>query len=132
MAFPQNPPPIRIGGTLTKSLYQLTLQSPNTDELYEYSPKLEAKLRGLPMLQDVTSDLQIKNPQASVEIDRDKASSLGITAEQVERVLNNKPLDPIAAPFRPYIDTSVSNAPWRHRAAPEAEPGWYHEATLRP
>ncbi len=87
-AFPQNPPPIRIGGTLTKSLYQLTLQSPDTAELYNYTPKLEAKLRELPMLQDVTSDLQIKNPQVNVEIDRDKASALGITAAQVESGLS--------------------------------------------
>ncbi len=87
-AFPQNPPPIRVGGTLTKSLYQLTLQSPDTNELYEYAPRLEAKLRELPMLQDVTSDLQIKNPQVNVEIDRDKASALGITADQVESGLS--------------------------------------------
>jgi HAE1 family hydrophobic/amphiphilic exporter-1 len=87
-AYPQNPPPIRIGGTLTKSLYQLTLQSPDTAELYTYTPKLEAKLRELPMLQDVTSDLQIKNPQVNVEIDRDKASALGITAAQVESGLS--------------------------------------------
>jgi hydrophobic/amphiphilic exporter-1 (mainly G- bacteria), HAE1 family len=87
-AFPQNPPPIRIGGTLTKSLYQLTLQGPDTNELYEYAPKLEAKLRELPILQDVTSDLQIKNPQINVEIDRDKASALGITASQVETGLS--------------------------------------------
>jgi HAE1 family hydrophobic/amphiphilic exporter-1 len=87
-AFPQNPPPIRIGGTLTKSLYQLTLQSPDTAELYEFAPKLEAKLRELTMLQDVTSDLQIKNPQVNVEIDRDKASALGITAAQVETGLS--------------------------------------------
>ncbi|NTW65359.1 MAG: efflux RND transporter permease subunit [Nitrospirae bacterium] len=87
-AFPQNPPPIRIGGTLTKSLYQLTLQSPDTAELYTYTPKLEAKLRELPLLQDVTSDLQIKNPQVNVEIDRDKASALGISAAQVESGLS--------------------------------------------
>jgi hydrophobic/amphiphilic exporter-1 (mainly G- bacteria), HAE1 family len=87
-AFPQNPPPIRIGGTLTKSLYQLTLQSPDTAELYEFAPKLEAKLRELPALQDVTSDLQIKNPQVNVEIDRDKASALGISAAQVESGLS--------------------------------------------
>ncbi len=87
-SFPQNPPPIRVGGTLTKSLYQLTLQSPDTNELYEYAPKLEARLRELPQLQDVTSDLQVKNPQVNVEIDRDKASALGITADQVENGLS--------------------------------------------
>ena len=83
----QNPPPIRLGA-LTKSLYTFSLQSPDTSELYEYAPKLEAKMRELSMLQDVTSDLQIKNPQVNVEIDRDKASALGITATQVESGLS--------------------------------------------
>jgi HAE1 family hydrophobic/amphiphilic exporter-1 len=85
--FMQNLPPIRIGGMLTKSQYQFTLQSPDTGELYKYSTMLEAKLRELPQLQDVTSDLQIKNPQVNVEIDRDKASALGVTAEQIEDAL---------------------------------------------
>jgi hydrophobic/amphiphilic exporter-1 (mainly G- bacteria), HAE1 family len=85
--FPQNLPPIRIGGQLTKSPYQLTLQSPDTAELYDHAPLLEEKLRELDLLQDVTSDLQIKNPQVNVEIDRDKASALGISAAQVEGAL---------------------------------------------
>jgi len=87
MAFPQNPPPIRIGGTITKSLYQITLQSPDINELYENAPRLEAKMRELPILLDVTSDLQIKNPQVNVEIDRNKASTLGISATQLEAAL---------------------------------------------
>jgi len=91
-AYPQVLPPIRIGGNLTKSQYQFTLQDPDTRELYDYSPRLEAKLRDDPnfrrLLQDVTSDLLIKNPQVNVDIDRDKASSLGITASQVEDALN--------------------------------------------
>jgi HAE1 family hydrophobic/amphiphilic exporter-1 len=82
--FMQNLPPIRIGGRLTKSEYQFTLQSPDTDELYKYSEILLSKLKELPLLQDVTTDLQIKNPQVNVEIDRDKASSLNVTAEQIE------------------------------------------------
>jgi hydrophobic/amphiphilic exporter-1 (mainly G- bacteria), HAE1 family len=85
--FMQNLPPIRIGGRLTKSQYQYTLQSPDTDELYSYSIVFEAKMKELSQLQDVTSDLQIKNPQVNVEIDRDKASSLGITALQIENAL---------------------------------------------
>lgn len=87
--FMQNLPPIRIGGQLTKSQYQYTLQSPDTEELYKYSSILEAKLRELSELQDVTSDLQIKNPQVNVEIDRDKASALGVTAEQIEDALSS-------------------------------------------
>jgi len=91
-AYPQVLPPIRIGGNLTKSQYQFTLQDPDTDELYQYAPKFETKLRNDPqlrkLLQDVTSDLQIKNPQVNVQIDRDKASALGITASQIEDALN--------------------------------------------
>ena len=86
-AFVQNLPPIRIGGQLTKSLYQITLQSPDTDELYRYAPMLEDRLRAQPGLQDVTSDLQIKNPQVSVDIDRDQATALGLSAQQVEDAL---------------------------------------------
>jgi len=85
--FLQNPPPIRIGGYLTKSQYQFALQSPDTDELYKYAPMLEAKLRDLSGLQDVTSDLQIRNPQVNVEIDRDKAAVLGVAPQQIEDAL---------------------------------------------
>lgn len=85
--FLQNPPPIRIGGQLTKSQYQFTLQSPDSEDLYRYAPLLEAKMRELPGLQDVTHDLQIKNPQVTVEIDRDKASAFRVTAQQIEDAL---------------------------------------------
>jgi HAE1 family hydrophobic/amphiphilic exporter-1 len=86
-AFLQNPPPIRIGGQLTKGQYQFTLQSPEIKELSEYAPKLEVKMREIPGLQDVNSDLQIKNPQVNIEIDRDKASALRVTANQIEDAL---------------------------------------------
>ncbi|MFA5072322.1 MAG: efflux RND transporter permease subunit [Nitrospirota bacterium] len=86
--FLQNVPPIRIGGRLTKSQYQYTLQSGDIDELYRAAPLLEAKLQALPELQDVTTDLQLKNPQVNLEIDRDKASSLGISAHQIETALS--------------------------------------------
>jgi HAE1 family hydrophobic/amphiphilic exporter-1 len=85
--FLQNPPPIRIGGQLTKGQYQFTLQSPEFKELYEHAPVLEAKIRELSILQDVSSDLQINNPQVNVEIDRDRASALHVTASQIEDAL---------------------------------------------
>jgi HAE1 family hydrophobic/amphiphilic exporter-1 len=104
--FMQNLPPIRIGGQLTKSQYQYTLQSPNTDELYKAAPALEAKLRVLPQLQDVTSDLQIKNPQVNLAIDRDKAAALGVTAQQIEDALNTaygtRQISTILAPNNQY------------------------------
>jgi hydrophobic/amphiphilic exporter-1 (mainly G- bacteria), HAE1 family len=80
----QNPPSIRIGGQLTKSLYQFTLVSPQTDELYKYALMMNDKMKDLRGLQDVASDLQIKNPQVNVVIDRDKASALGVTPSQIE------------------------------------------------
>ncbi len=85
--FLQNLPTIRIGGQLTKSLYQFTLSGTNTDELYHYAQIMEDRMRALPMLQDVTSDLQIKSLKLNVNIDRDKAESLGVTAEQIENAL---------------------------------------------
>jgi hydrophobic/amphiphilic exporter-1 (mainly G- bacteria), HAE1 family len=88
-AYPQNPPLIRIGGTFTKSLYQFTLQGPDLDELYRWVPIVQTNMAALPGLQDVSSDLQIASPQVMVQIDRDKARALGVTAQQVEEALNN-------------------------------------------
>jgi hydrophobic/amphiphilic exporter-1 (mainly G- bacteria), HAE1 family len=85
--FMTNPPSIRIGGHMTKSLYQYTLSSPQPDELYKSAEKFETKMRNLPGLEDVTSDLQIKNPQANVVVDRDKAAAMGVSPQQVEEAL---------------------------------------------
>ena len=85
----QNPPLVQVGGQVTKSPYQLTLQGPDRNELYANATALQKKIAALPQLLDVTSDIQIKNPQLNVDIDRDKASALGITAQQIEDTLNN-------------------------------------------
>ncbi|MEJ2367310.1 MAG: efflux RND transporter permease subunit [Acidobacteriota bacterium] len=87
MVFMQNPPPIRIGGRLSKGQYQFTILGADTKALYKYSELLQNKMSSLPGLQDVTSDLQIKNPQVNVVINRDKAATLGVTPEQIERTL---------------------------------------------
>jgi hydrophobic/amphiphilic exporter-1 (mainly G- bacteria), HAE1 family len=104
--FMQNLPPIRIGGRLTKSQYQFTLQGPDTGELYRSATLLETKLKTLSGLQDVTSDLQISSPQVNVEIDRDKASALGISAQQIEEALGaaygSKQVSTILAPNDEY------------------------------
>ena len=105
-AYPQNLPPIRIGGMLTKGLYQLTLQSPDTNELYKYAPLLQDKMRSLPGLVDINSDLQIKNPQVNVVIDRDKAATLGVSAQQIEDALyyayGSRQISTIYAPNNEY------------------------------
>jgi HAE1 family hydrophobic/amphiphilic exporter-1 len=86
--FLQNIPAIRIG-QLTKSPYQYVVQGPDTDELYHWIPTIEAKLRALPELIDLTSDLQIARPQVNIEIDREKASALGVSPQQIEAALGN-------------------------------------------
>src|SRR3954471_22310311 len=88
-AFVQNPPVINIGGRASKSLYQFTLQSSDIQALYTGSAALEQRLHNVPGLTDVTSDLQIKNPQVQVNIDRDRASALGIDVNQIESALYN-------------------------------------------
>jgi HAE1 family hydrophobic/amphiphilic exporter-1 len=85
--FLQNPPSITIGGRFTKSLYQFTLQSPEIDTLYSSAAQFESRMRAMPLLQDVTSDMQLQNPEVTVEIDRDKAVALGITPFQIEDAL---------------------------------------------
>src|SRR3954447_5921492 len=87
--YPQEPSAIQIGGRSSKSLYQFTLQGPDTQELYKYGQILQDKLAPLPILQDVTSDLQLKNPQINIDIDRDKASTLGVTIQQIQSALGN-------------------------------------------
>jgi hydrophobic/amphiphilic exporter-1 (mainly G- bacteria), HAE1 family len=89
IAFLQNPPPLQIGAKFTEATYQMTLQSPDTDQLYKYAQIFENKLRASRELRDVTSDLQIANPQVNVTIDRDKAHTLGISAQAIEDALDS-------------------------------------------
>ncbi len=87
--FVQNVPAIRIGGQLTKSPYQYVVQGASTEELYHWVPIIEEKLKGIPSLVDVASDLQIRRPQVTVDIDREKAAALGVSVQQIEMALNN-------------------------------------------
>jgi hydrophobe/amphiphile efflux-1 (HAE1) family protein len=87
--FLQNIPTIRIGGQLTKTQYQFTLQNADSEELFQWVPLIQDRLAKLPGFQDVTSDLQIANPQVTIDIDRNRASALGITAQQIENTLYN-------------------------------------------
>jgi HAE1 family hydrophobic/amphiphilic exporter-1 len=79
----QNPPVIRVGGRLSRSLYQFTMQSPDAPELYRNAALFEQRLRAIPDFTDVGSDLQLQNPQLQVVFDRDKASTMGVTAQGI-------------------------------------------------
>jgi HAE1 family hydrophobic/amphiphilic exporter-1 len=85
--FLQSPPVIRLGATLTKAQYQYVLQDSDTARLYQWAPRLEAALRKLPQLIDVTSDLQISSPRLALQLDRGRAAALGVTASQIESAL---------------------------------------------
>jgi HAE1 family hydrophobic/amphiphilic exporter-1 len=77
-----------MGGMVSKALYQFSLQDTDTKELFHWAPILMARMaEQTNLLQDVTSDLLVANPQVMVEIDRDKASALGVTAGQIENAL---------------------------------------------
>src|SRR5437667_90267 len=85
--YPQVLPTIRIGGQLTKALYQYTLQSTDLTELYHWAPILFERMRALPDFTDVNTDLLITSPQIRVDIDRDRASAMGVSADQIEVAL---------------------------------------------
>ena len=120
--YMQNPPPIRIGGRMTKSQYQYTLQGSDTDELYRYAAILLDDLQKVPALQDVTSDLQLTNPQVSVNIDRDRAASLGVSPGRIESALytayGSRQVSSIYAPNNTY-DVIMEVEP-QYQMGPEA------------
>jgi HAE1 family hydrophobic/amphiphilic exporter-1 len=87
--FMTMPPTIRIGGRMSKSSYEFTVQAPDTEELYKQSQILEREMAKIPELLDVTSDLQIKNPRINIKIDRDKAAAMQLDATQIESAMYN-------------------------------------------
>jgi HAE1 family hydrophobic/amphiphilic exporter-1 len=105
-AFVQNPPVIRIGGFLTKSLYQFTLQGPDLQELYHWAPIIKDRMAALDGFQDVTTDLLISSPQVVLTIDRDRAHALGVTVDQIENALydayGQRQVSTIYAPVNQY------------------------------
>jgi hydrophobic/amphiphilic exporter-1 (mainly G- bacteria), HAE1 family len=97
---------LQVGTTTSKADYQFTMQSLNADDLYKYAPIMESKMKTLKGFAQVNSDLDITQPQLSIEILRDKASMLGITALQIENSLNlafaDSNLSPINEPQNQY------------------------------
>ena len=106
MTFLQNPPPITINGQFGTSVYQMTVQSVNLQEIYDWVPRLTAKMQTLPGFLDVASDLQIASPQITVDIDRDRAQALGVTPQQIQTALytayGNRQVSSIYAPANQY------------------------------
>ena len=82
-----NPLPVNVGGRRSRSLYQLTLQSVDTPALYAAAGQLERVMRDNPELTDVSSDLEMANPELRLDIDRDRALLLGVSPERIQDAL---------------------------------------------
>jgi hydrophobic/amphiphilic exporter-1 (mainly G- bacteria), HAE1 family len=122
MAFLQNPPPINVSGRFSRSQYSVMLLGPDTKDLYKWEAILEAKLQTLPGFSDVSSDVQVSAPIVNVEIDRDKASSLGVTPQQIQEALytayGDRQISTIYTASNEY--QVISEVPARFQNNPEA------------
>ena len=81
------PPAIRIGGRGSRSSYEFTMQAPDTDTLYRAGAMMEREIAKLPSVADVNSDIQMRSPRLTVEIDRDKAASLNVNPQEIASAL---------------------------------------------
>jgi hydrophobic/amphiphilic exporter-1 (mainly G- bacteria), HAE1 family len=113
-AFATVPASIRVGGRMSKSQYDFTLQSPDTAELYRQAAQFERVVAKIPGLVDVTSDLQVKNPRVNVSINRDKAAALGLNVMQVEGTLYSA--------FGPRWASTIYSPTSQNRVLLELEP----------
>ncbi|MBI1894913.1 MAG: efflux RND transporter permease subunit [Acidobacteria bacterium] len=120
--FMRNPPPITVSGQNMQSAYQLTLQSANLNEIYQWAPRLMDRMRQLPGVVDVNSDMQIASPQLNVEIDRDRALAMGVSAQQIQDALfssySSRQVSVIYAPANQY--TVVLEVDPKYRRNPDA------------
>ncbi|MCL2701296.1 MAG: efflux RND transporter permease subunit [Phycisphaerae bacterium] len=116
-AMISNPPPINVGGRMSRSLYQLTLQSTDIEQLQEFAQELEATMREMPSLQDISSDLQIKTPQLRVDTDREKASAKNISPLQVQQAIysafGDRQVTRIQSPNNDYAVILTVAPQWR-------------------
>jgi hydrophobe/amphiphile efflux-1 (HAE1) family protein len=121
MSIPQS---IRIGGRMAKSSYDYTLYGPDTAQLYVEGAKLEQVVAKLPGLFDVTSDLQMKNPQIDITIDRDRAAALGVDWSNIANTLYDA--------FGPQLVSTIYGDSNQYRVLLELLPEYQtHEDALR-
>ncbi len=88
-AFVSVPASLQIGGFRGNSSYNVTVQSLDYAQLFEWAPRLEAAMADLPAIQDVSDNMEIKSPRVNMTINRDKAAAIGLTATQITQTLSN-------------------------------------------
>jgi hydrophobic/amphiphilic exporter-1 (mainly G- bacteria), HAE1 family len=86
-SYLQNPPTIQIGGQVTKSIYQFSMQTPDKQELYSQTEALTKLIEKIPGVEDVTNDVAVTTPQINLTVDRDKAAVMNINANTIENAL---------------------------------------------
>jgi hydrophobic/amphiphilic exporter-1 (mainly G- bacteria), HAE1 family len=120
--FMQNPPPITVTGQSSASVYQLTLQSANLQEIYRWAPLLMDRMRRLPGFLDVNTDMQISSPEVRLDIERDRALALGVTPQQIQAALytayGSREVSVIYAPANQY--SVIMEVEPQYQRSPEA------------
>ena len=119
-AFVSLPPAIQIGGRMGNSSYSLTVQSVDTQHLYEWAQKLEAAITPLPEVQDVSDDMQMKSPRVNLVIDRDEAAALGLNASAIEAALYDG--------FGPQWASTIYGSTAQYKVLLELDPRYQEQA----
>ncbi len=114
------PQALRIGGRMSKSSYDFTVQGPDTAELYRQAQRLEREIAQLPELQDVTTDMQMRTPRVNVDFDRDKAAALHLNAMQIQSALYDA--------FGPQWSSTIYGATNQYRVLLEILPRFQEHA----
>ncbi len=121
-AMPINRPPINVSGRRVRSLYQITLQGLDTKQLYAAANKLEQAMQRQPQLLDVSSDLEMENPQLNIKINRDRALLLGVPPRRIE--------DTLYSAFGDRIVSTINGASDQYNVILEFEPRYQTDASV--
>ena len=119
-AFANLPPALQIGGRMGNSNYNVTVQSLDTNGLYEWAGRLEKAMAAIPELQDVSTDIENKSPRVELVIDRDKAAAVGLNATQVETALYDG--------FGPKWSSTIYGTTAQYRVLIELDPKYQEQA----
>src|SRR6476646_3780177 len=118
--FVNLPSSLQIGARVGSSSYNVTIQSADTEQLYENARLLVAEMKDISEIQDVSSDLELRSPKVSLVIDRDKAAAVGLNATQIENVL--------ATGFGPKWSSTIYGDTTQYRVLVEIDPKYQQYA----
>jgi multidrug efflux pump len=122
---------VSVGGRLARTQYQYTVQDANLDELAEWAPRVLEAMRKIPLLKDVNTDQQNAGLELDVNIDRDTASRLGVSAQAVDAALYDAYGQEFAATTFTQLNEYhvVLEAAAPYRGTPDSLDGIYVKST---